>query len=185
MKSSKRTRRDLPQNSKTGVGVTPPWVRIPPSPLIAFLVIRQLMRNGFCHTYPEPTYITQNIHLVPAIMKDNLESNDKSRNIQRDCGDLMTPDATRSLLRHLVATLAYRSAKVLRDVPPGFAQFSIGPTTRTPVQILAHLADLMAWGLRAAQGEYLWRADGTDNWDTELHRFFDGLAELDRYLASD
>jgi len=118
-------------------------------------------------------------------MKDNLESNDKSRNIQRDCGDLMTPDATRSLLRHLVATLAYRSAKVLRDVPPGFAQFSIGPTTRTPVQILAHLADLMAWGLRAAQGEYLWRADGTDNWDTELHRFFDGLAELDRTLASD
>jgi len=94
-------------------------------------------------------------------------------------------DTSRTLLRHLVATLAYRAAKVLRDVPPGFAEFSAGPTTRVPVQILAHLADLMGWGLRAAQGEYLWRADGTRDWDTELRRFFDGLAELDRYLASD
>ena len=97
----------------------------------------------------------------------------------------MNADTSRNLLRHLVATLAYRAAKVLRDVPPGFAEFSAGPTTRVPVQILAHLADLMGWGLRAAQGEYLWRADGTRDWDTELRRFFDGLAELDRYLASD
>jgi hypothetical protein len=97
----------------------------------------------------------------------------------------MIPDPTRSLLRHIVATLAYRAAKVLRDVPVGFAEFSIGPTTRSPVQILAHLADLIAWGLRAAQGEYLWRADGTRDWDREQRRFFDGLAELDRFLASE
>jgi hypothetical protein len=56
---------------------------------------------------------------------------------------------------------------------------------RKPVEILAHLADLMAWGLRAAEGEYLWRADGTRDWNTELGRFFDNLEKLDRYLASD
>jgi len=85
----------------------------------------------------------------------------------------------------MVATLAYRAAKVLRDVPPGFAEFSGGPSSRKPVQILAHLADLMGWAVRMVEGEYLWRPEGTADWDTELRRFFDGLAALDRFLASD
>jgi hypothetical protein len=92
-------------------------------------------------------------------------------------------DATRAVLRHLTATLAYRAAKVLRDAPPGFADFSSGPATRTPVQILAHLADLMGWAGRLAQGEYLWRAEGSADWDTEMRRFFDGLAVLDQHLT--
>ena len=44
------------------------------------------------------------------------------------------------MLRHTVATLAYRAAKVLRDAPPGFENFRAAPTTRTAEQILAHLA---------------------------------------------
>src|SRR5881397_2421464 len=63
-------------------------------------------------------------------------------------------ESTRALLRHLVATLAYRAAKVLRDVPPSFAQFSSGRDTRLPMQILQHLGDLMAWGLRMAANIY-------------------------------
>ena len=34
-------------------------------------------------------------------------------------------DPARALLRHLVATLAYRAAKVLRDAPSDFAAFSL------------------------------------------------------------
>ena len=94
----------------------------------------------------------------------------------------MITDVT--LLRHLVATLAYRAAKVLRDVPAGFAEFSAGPKTRVPVQIVAHMADLMGWAIRMAEGEYLWRAEGTRDWDAEIRRFFDGLTALDRILAS-
>jgi hypothetical protein len=90
----------------------------------------------------------------------------------------------KTLLRHLVATLAYRAAKVLRDVPAGFAEFSVGPKARVPVQIVAHMADLMGWAVRMAEGEYLWRAEGTSDWDTQIRRFFDGLAALDRILAS-
>src|SRR5262249_42591052 len=95
---------------------------------------------------------------------------------------LMKTDTT--LLRHLVATLPYRAAKVLRDVRVGFAEFSIEPRVRVPVQILAHMADLMGWAVRMVQGEYIWRAEGTREWETEIHRFFDGLAALDRILAS-
>jgi hypothetical protein len=92
---------------------------------------------------------------------------------------------TRAVLRHLVATLAYRAAKVLRDVPLSFAEFSAGPNWRRPVLLVSHLGDLMGWGTRMAQGENLWRADGTSDWNTEVRRFFDGLAALDRVLASD
>lgn len=96
-----------------------------------------------------------------------------------------TSPETRTLLRHLVATLAYRAAKVLREVPSGFAEFSTRTGARSPVQILAHMGDLMAWALRMAQGEYRWEASGTREWDAEMGRFFDGLGALDRFLASD
>ena len=88
------------------------------------------------------------------------------------------------MIRHLVATLAYRAAKVLRDVPPGFDAFQLGPSVRRPVQIVAHMADLMAWGASLARGEHVWKAEGSEDWNTELGRFFDGLGALDRALES-
>ncbi|HEX7123292.1 MAG TPA: hypothetical protein VF178_13025 [Gemmatimonadaceae bacterium] len=93
-------------------------------------------------------------------------------------------EAQRALLRHLVATLAYRAGKVLRDVPDGFATFSGGPTMRTPVQIVAHLGDLMEWGIRMVDGVYEWRPQGDDDWDAQVARFFNDLEALDRAIAS-
>jgi len=45
-------------------------------------------------------------------------------------------DAARQFLRHTVATLAYRAGKTLRDAPATFADFALGPGTRTPLAIL-------------------------------------------------
>ena len=87
------------------------------------------------------------------------------------------------VLRHLLATLAYRAAKVLRDVPPDFAAMSFGSTTRRPVLLVAHLADLMGWAITMIQGDVKWKAEGTDRWDVEVKRFFSGLFILDRMLA--
>ena len=86
-------------------------------------------------------------------------------------------------LRQLVATLAYRAAKVLRDAPAGFAAYRVGPASRTPVQIVAHMGDLMTWGTGMIDGEYTWRAEGSDDWDTEVARFFRELGALDSQLA--
>ncbi len=91
----------------------------------------------------------------------------------------------RAVLRHLTATLAYRAAKVLREVPPGFDAGTCGPATRRPVQIVAHMADLLAWAMTLVQGDYVWKALGGDDWNVEVQRFFSGLAELDRALAAD
>jgi len=86
------------------------------------------------------------------------------------------------ILRHLAATLAYRAAKVVRDVPSEFASSSFGPTTRRPVLLVAHLGDLMSWAITMVQGDVKWKAEGTDNWDVEVKRFFSGLFILDRLL---
>ena len=91
---------------------------------------------------------------------------------------------TTQALRRVVATLAYRSAKVLRDLPEGFGTASFGPNTRRPVQIVAHLADLMAWGVTIARGDYKWVAGGSEDWQAEVQRFFDELAALDRQLVA-
>jgi hypothetical protein len=97
----------------------------------------------------------------------------------------LPPDATaRAVVRHLVATLAYRAAKVLRDVPPGFDQTSFGNATRKPVSIVAHMADLIAWAISVARGGFVWKPEGRADWSTEVTRFFDNLAALDRELAA-
>jgi hypothetical protein len=98
--------------------------------------------------------------------------------------DTSTAETHRTLLRHVLATLAYRAAKTLRDAPEGFAHFVSGPTTRTPCQIVAHMGDLMGWGVRMAHGSPSWRAEGGADWETEVERFFDGVRALDHALAS-
>jgi len=94
------------------------------------------------------------------------------------------PYDANAVLRRVLATLAYRAAKVLRDAPPGFGDFATGPSTRTPVQILAHLGDLMDWGVRMVrEGSSKWTAEGGDDWDHEVTRFFARLEALDRAMA--
>jgi hypothetical protein len=89
----------------------------------------------------------------------------------------------RPFLRHTLATLAYRAEKALRDVPAGFAHTKIGPATRTPLQILTHMCDLMEWGERMARGVRRWHHLPCESWDEALARFFAGLEALDRALS--
>ncbi len=88
------------------------------------------------------------------------------------------------MLRHVLATIAYRGAKTLRGAPPDFATFTVGNATRTPVQILAHIGDLLEWTLRLAQGQREWRPAEPLAWPAENARFFALLKSLDDFLAS-
>ena len=58
----------------------------------------------------------------------------------------------RELLRHALATIAYRGGKPLRDAPASFATFKASPTTKTPVELLAHIGDLFDWALPIVKG---------------------------------
>jgi hypothetical protein len=95
------------------------------------------------------------------------------------------PDGGRDLLRHTVATLAYRGAKALRGAPEGFDAFQTGAATRTPAQVLAHVGDLLDWALSLAKGQSTWHDSAPLPWVEETARFFEGLRRLDTYLASD
>ncbi len=91
----------------------------------------------------------------------------------------------RELLRHTVATLAYRGGKTVRNAPAEFGDYSIGETSRTPVQILAHIGDLLDWALSMAKGVHVWHDSRPLPWDQEVARFFAALRRFDDYLASD
>ena len=93
-------------------------------------------------------------------------------------------DPKRELLRHTVATLAYRGAKAVRGAPDSFSFFKASQTTRTPGQILAHIGDLFDWALSIAMGQTKYRESPPLPWDQEVERFFAVLQKFDDYLAS-
>jgi hypothetical protein len=95
-----------------------------------------------------------------------------------------SPDAARQLLRHTLATVAYRGGKALRGAPDSFATFHIGDKTRTPGQILAHMGDLFDWALSIAQGKQAWKDSAPLPWNAEVERFFAAIQKFDDYLAS-
>ena len=97
----------------------------------------------------------------------------------------MKPEESVDLpLRHTLATLAYRAAKPLRDVPKGFSEFSGGKGSRAAGEILAHLCDLMDWALSIARGKEVWQDTGPKSWSEDSRRFFSALEALDSFIAS-
>ena len=80
-------------------------------------------------------------------------------------------DSGRQLLRHTVATLAYRGGKVLREAPDGFGSFKVAESTRTPLAILAHINDLLDWAFHITQGRQVWNNSTPDRWEREIDRF--------------
>jgi len=94
-------------------------------------------------------------------------------------------DPVRAFLRHTLATIAYRAAKVERYAPPGFGNFRLGKAARTPLEIVAHMGDLFDWALSMAQGKPDWVQSKPQVWRKEVQRFHASLLALDRFLASD
>src|SRR4029453_4263177 len=88
------------------------------------------------------------------------------------------------LLRHTLATLAYRAGKAVRGAPAGFSGFAPAPGSRSAGQLLARMGDLMDWGLSIARGKQTWKNASVQSWDADVQRFFDALAAFDAALAA-
>jgi hypothetical protein len=89
------------------------------------------------------------------------------------------------MLRHALATLAYRGGKAVRGVPDRFGDFKTEAAIRTPGQVLAHIGDLLDWALALADGRHVWSDSPPAPWPEEVARFFRALARLDARLASE
>ena len=92
-------------------------------------------------------------------------------------------DPKRAMLRHTVATVAYRAGKTLRGVPVNFPAFRAGEASRTAEEILAHIGDLFDWALAIARGRETWHNSKPLPWEQEVERFYASLAAFDAYLA--
>lgn len=91
--------------------------------------------------------------------------------------------SSRALLRHTLSTLAYRGGKAIRDMPDRVALLRVGDASRTPLEILAHVNDLLDWGLELCRGGRAWHDSAPMSWSAEAARFHAGLAALDAYLS--
>ena len=85
------------------------------------------------------------------------------------------------MLRHTLATLAYRGERALCGAPAEFAVFPAA--VRTPGEILAHLGDLLDWALELANGTREWRPSAAVRWEQGTARFFKALEALDKRMA--
>src|SRR6185295_18220513 len=94
-------------------------------------------------------------------------------------------DDKRAMLRHTVATVAYRGGKAVGGAPESFAAYSPGGTARTPVKILTHIGDLFDWALTQAKGAEAWNDSTPLEWDREIARFFAALTRFDEFLGSE
>ncbi len=87
------------------------------------------------------------------------------------------------LLRHFLATLAYRTQKSLRGAPEEFADYRAGNQVRTPHELLCHMTSVL--GYARAQfigGTYDIAPCGT--WTEEVARYHAMLADLSTLLSS-
>jgi len=92
---------------------------------------------------------------------------------------------SRALLRHTLATIAYRGGRAIRNAGPSFAEYGSAETSRTPAKILAHMGDLMDWALAMADGRREWHDSSPLAREKECERFFTALKKFDDYLASE
>ncbi len=97
----------------------------------------------------------------------------------------MPEDAKRQVLRHMVATVAFRGSVAISDAPEDFADFRINEGTRTPGEILAHIGDLIEGSLYLLKGEMVYLTSPPLPWSEGVSRFFSAVKQLDSFLASE
>src|SRR4029077_16093817 len=93
-------------------------------------------------------------------------------------------DPKRDFLRHTLATLAYRGGNAVRNAPAGFAETRCCESGRTAAQILAHIGDLLDWGLSIAQGKQSWNNTDPLPWGRDTEQFYALPKRCDDYSAS-
>jgi hypothetical protein len=91
------------------------------------------------------------------------------------------PDQKRSLLRHFLAALAYRTQKALRGAPVSFARFDAGQRVRTPQDVLRHMTSDLGYARTFFDGGSH-QAPMADTMEEEIGRFHAMLEDLARHL---
>lgn len=87
----------------------------------------------------------------------------------------------RQMLRHFLATLAYRTQKALADAPPDFASFSVGNRVRTPHELICHMRSVLGYSRTFFIGGTYPRPTPVD-FEQDVREFHEMLADMSQRL---
>ena len=90
--------------------------------------------------------------------------------------------ASRPLLQHFLAALAYRTQKALRDAPDGYAEFRAGTHVRTPHELVWHMTGVIGYARTMLHGGDF-APPRLESFAAEVTRFHTMLAGLCDDLA--
>ncbi len=89
------------------------------------------------------------------------------------------------LLMHLLASIAYRTQKAVRDAPADYWEFDPGHRARTPIRILRHMTSLMGYACTYWDGgSYPIEPEPLDGPGQEVARFHAMLEQLGERISS-
>lgn len=80
-------------------------------------------------------------------------------------------DVKKDLLRHFLATLAYRARKAIRGTSAEFGSFDAGHGVRKPVEIVSHMSGVLLHA-QSFLGPAKTTAGPIGAWEAEVERFF-------------
>ena len=93
----------------------------------------------------------------------------------------MSP-ASRALLQHFLAALAYRTQKALRGAPDHYAEFRAAPNVRTPHELVWHMTGVIGYARTMLHGG-AFMPPRLDTFDAEVQRFHGTLQALSNDFA--
>lgn len=88
------------------------------------------------------------------------------------------------LLRHSVATLAYRAANSLKDAPIEMEEARLCEGGMSGREVVDHMSDVLLWGAGHVTGNPRWATANSPNWEMACDRFWTALAGFDLILES-
>ena len=92
-------------------------------------------------------------------------------------------DSKREMLRHFLASLAYRTQKALRGAPSSFGEFRVAPDVRNPRELVKHMTSVLGYARTFfIGGEY--RPASLATLDDEAVRFHAILGSLSEHFST-
>ncbi len=85
------------------------------------------------------------------------------------------------VLRHFLASIAYRATKAIKDAPETYPDLYVGKGVRTPLRILHHITGVLTYAHSFFEHYDTTRPD-VKPWNAEVGEFYNILSKLDRSL---
>jgi hypothetical protein len=92
-------------------------------------------------------------------------------------------DDKRTLLRHFLAALAYRTQKALRGAPTEFGEFRAAEGVRSPADLIRHMTSVLGYARTFFVGGRYW-PDPLPSLQEEMVRFHDMVQDLARHIET-